>query len=187
MFEFEVKTDVVSVKVTVESDDAATDRETVEPADTVPIDPADVEKVGAAEADKIAEDDLTALPSLFSTLIKYDADARLKVAEIDVVLVNVTAVALVIAPVDELIASTIGTETKLVPAIVTAVDVLGATNKLEDVIVGLVSDIDEKDKLPDASVTKACPDVPSAVGILKVTPLEFNLLDIILRWFPMCA
>ena len=100
---------------------------------------------------------------------------------------KVTAVARVIAPVDELIASTIGTETKLVPAIVTAVDVLGATNKLEDVIVGLVSDIDEKDKLPDASVTKACPDDPSAVGILKVTPFELNLLDIILRWFPMCA
>ena len=86
-----------------------------------------------------------------------------------------------IAPVDELIASTIGTDTKFVPAIVTAVDVLGATNKLDDVIVGLVSDIDEKDKLPDASVTKACPDVPSAVGILKVTPFELNLLDIILK------
>ena len=65
---------------------------------------------------------------------------------------NVTAVALVIAPVDELIASTIGTETKLVPAIVTAVGVLGATNKLEDVIVGLVSDIEAKDKFPDPSV-----------------------------------
>ena len=86
-----------------------------------------------------------------------------------------------IAPVDELIASTIGTETKLVPAIVTAVDVLGATNKLDDVIVGFVSDIDAKDKLPDASVTIACPDVPSAVGILKVTPFELNLLDIILK------
>ena len=100
---------------------------------------------------------------------------------------NVTAVALVIAPVDELIASTIGTETKLVPAIVTAVGVLGATNKLEDVIVGLVSDIEAKDKFPDASVTRACPDVPSAVGILKATPFELNLLDIILKWLPMCA
>ena len=100
---------------------------------------------------------------------------------IDVALVNDTALALVIAPVDEFIASTIVTETKLVPAIVTAVDVLGATNKLDDVIVGLGSDIDEKDKLPDASVTKACPDVPSAVGILNVTPFELNLLDIILK------
>ena len=92
-----------------------------------------------------------------------------------------------IAPVDEFIASTIGTDTKFVPAIVTAVDELGATNKFEDVIVGFVSDIDAKDKLPDASVTIAWPDVPSAVGILKVTPLEFNLLDIILKWFPICA
>ncbi len=70
VFAFEVKIDVVSEKATVESDDAATDNDTVLPADTVPIDPADVEKVGAEEADKIAEDDLTALPSLFSTLIK---------------------------------------------------------------------------------------------------------------------
>ena len=100
---------------------------------------------------------------------------------IDVALVNVTADALVIAPVDEFIASTIGTETKLVPAIVIADAESGAKNKLEDVIVGFVSDIEAKDKLPDASVTKACPDVPSAVGILKVTPFELNLLDIILK------
>jgi hypothetical protein len=87
--------------------------------------PAPVEKLGAVEALKIAEDDLTALPSLFSTLIKYEAEARVKVALIDVELVNATAVALVIAPVDELIASTIGTETKLVPAIVICEDVSG--------------------------------------------------------------
>ena len=70
VFEFDVSTDVVSEKATVESDDAATDNETVLPADTVPMLPADVLKVGEADADKIAEDDLTALPSLFSTLIK---------------------------------------------------------------------------------------------------------------------
>ena len=70
VFEFDVSTDVVSEKATVESDDAATDNETVFPAATVPIEPADVEKVGEAEADKIAEDDLTAFPSLFSTRIK---------------------------------------------------------------------------------------------------------------------
>ena len=92
-----------------------------------------------------------------------------------------------IAPVDEFIASTIGTETKLVPAIVIELDELGLIYKLEDVIVGFVSDIEAKDKLPDASVTIACPDVPSDVGILKVTPFEFNLLDIILKWFPICA
>ena len=67
---FDVKIDVVSEKATVESDEAATDNDTVLPPDTVPIEPAAVEKVGEAEADKIAEDDLTAFPSLFSTLIK---------------------------------------------------------------------------------------------------------------------
>ena len=86
-----------------------------------------------------------------------------------------------IAPVDELIASTIGTETKLVPAIVTAVDVLGATNKLDDVIVGFVSDIDAKDNTPEPFVIIAWFDEPSAVGILKVTPFELNLLDITLK------
>ena len=67
---FDVNTDVVSEKATVESDGASMSNDTVLPADTVPIDPADVLKVGVAEADKIAEDDLTAFPSLFSTLIK---------------------------------------------------------------------------------------------------------------------
>ena len=86
-----------------------------------------------------------------------------------------------IAPVDELIAATIGTETKLVPAIVTAVDVLGATNKLDDVIVGFVSDIDAKDNTPEPFVTIAWFAEPSAVGILKVTPFELNLLEIILK------
>ena len=70
MLEFDVKTDVVSEKATVESDEASISKDTVLPADTVPIEPADVLKVGEAEADKIAEDDLTAFPSLFSTLIK---------------------------------------------------------------------------------------------------------------------
>ena len=67
---FDVKIDVVSEKATVESDVASISNDTVLPADTVPIEPAAVEKVGEAEADKIAEDDLTAFPSLFSTLIK---------------------------------------------------------------------------------------------------------------------
>ena len=70
MFEFEVYTDVVSAIVTLLSEVAATDSETLEPAATVPMLPAPVEKLGAVEADKIAEDDLTAFPSLFSTLIK---------------------------------------------------------------------------------------------------------------------
>ena len=67
---FEVNTDVVSAIVTLLSDEADTDNETLEPADTVPMLPAPVEKLGAVEADKIAEDDLTAFPSLFSTLKK---------------------------------------------------------------------------------------------------------------------
>ena len=57
---------------------------------------------------------------------------------------------------------------------------LNASNTATD-IVGFVSDIEAKDKLPDASVTIACPDVPSAVGILKLTPFELNLLDIIFK------
>ena len=70
MFEFEVNTEVVSAIVTLLSELAATDNETDDPADTVPILPAPVEKLGADDALKIAEDDLTAFPSLFSTLIK---------------------------------------------------------------------------------------------------------------------
>tara|TARA_R100001510_G_C7453552_1_gene77303 strand:+ start:73 stop:285 length:213 start_codon:yes stop_codon:yes gene_type:complete len=70
VFEFDVNTDVVSAIVTLLSDVAATDNETDDPADIVPKLPAPVEKAGADEALKIAEDDLTAFPSLFSTLIK---------------------------------------------------------------------------------------------------------------------
>ena len=140
MSEFEVNTDVVSAIVTLLSEEAVTDNDTDEPADTVPMLPAPVEKLGASEALKIAEDDLTALPSLFSTRIKYEPEARVKFALIDVELVNATVVALVIAPVDELIASTIGTETKLVPTIVIVDDTFGTIVKFEDEIVGLVSE-----------------------------------------------
>jgi hypothetical protein len=122
--ESEVNTDVVSAIVTLLSDEADTDNDTDEPADTVPMLPALVEKLGAVEAVKIADAVRTALPSLFSTRIKYEPEARVKVASIDVEFVNVTALALVIAPVDA-ITSTIGTETKLVPTIVIVDDTFG--------------------------------------------------------------
>ena len=49
---------------------AATVYEIEDPAAFVPKDPADVVHAGASETVNNAEDDLTALPSLFSTLIK---------------------------------------------------------------------------------------------------------------------
>ena len=67
---FEVNTDVVSEKAIVESDDAATDNETVLPAATVPIEPADVEKLGAVDAVIILFVDLPAIPFGFSILTK---------------------------------------------------------------------------------------------------------------------
>ena len=49
---------------------AATVYEIEDPAEFDPKDPADVVHAGASETVNNAEDDLTALPSLFSTLIK---------------------------------------------------------------------------------------------------------------------
>jgi len=63
-----------------------------------------------------------------------------KLAVIDVALVNVTELAAVTAPVEE-IASTCGTDTKFVPAIVTLVAVFGIVLGVTPVIVGFVSPI----------------------------------------------
>ena len=98
---------VTSVIETVELEEADTDKDTVEPAETVPREPALVEKVGACDAVIIALVDLAAPPSLFSILMKYVPAAKLVVAFIEVELVNATAVALVIAPVSDFINSTI--------------------------------------------------------------------------------
>ena len=76
----------------------------------VPSDPADVVQEGEVDTVKSAFVDLTAPPSLFSILIKYDAAAKLNTAAIEVELVKDTVTALVIAPVDEFIASTTGTD-----------------------------------------------------------------------------
>ena len=66
---FDVNTLVVSLYATVESDVAATDNDTAVPATTVPNDPAAVVQVGASDTVNNAVDDLTAVPSGFSTLI----------------------------------------------------------------------------------------------------------------------
>ena len=49
VFELDVNTDVVSLYATVESDEAATDKDTDAAAATVPKEPAPVEKVGASD------------------------------------------------------------------------------------------------------------------------------------------
>ena len=104
----------------------------------VPNEPAAVVQLGASDTVKIAPD-LTALPSLFSTLIKYaPSTAIVKFAVIDVALVNVTELAAVTAPL-EAIASTCGIDTKLVPEITTLVAVFSIVDGLTPVIVGLVS------------------------------------------------
>ena len=113
--------------------------ETELPAALDPNDPAAVVQLGASETVNIALDDLTALPSLFSTLIKYvPSVAKVNCAAIEVELVKVTESACVITPV-ELIASTIGADTKLVPVIVIDVCALVITLGLIPVIVGFVS------------------------------------------------
>jgi hypothetical protein len=63
-----------------------------------------------------------------------------KLAVIDVALVNVIVFAAVTTPVEE-IASTCGTDTKFVPAITTLVAVLGIVLGVTPVTVGLVSPI----------------------------------------------
>ena len=137
-----VKTLVVSEKDNVLSPVAATVATVPEklPA-MVPREPAPVVQVGASDTVNIAVPDLTALPSLFSTRIKYvPSTGKVKLAVIDVALVNVMLFAAVTAPVEE-IASTCGTDTKFVPAITTLVAVLGIVLGVTPVIVGLVSPI----------------------------------------------
>ena len=66
----DVNTDVVSAIVTLLSDDAATDKETDDPAATVPREPADVEKLGGVDAVIILLVLHPELPSGFSILTK---------------------------------------------------------------------------------------------------------------------
>jgi hypothetical protein len=102
---------VVSVIVTLLSDPATTfNPEIVDPEANVPNDPAFVVHVGAVDTDKSALVDLTAPPSLFSILIKYDPAAKLNTAAIEDELEKDTVTALVIAPVELFIASTTGTD-----------------------------------------------------------------------------
>ncbi len=105
----------------------------------VPNEPADVVQPGASDTVKSADELLTALPSLFSTLMKYvPSTVKVKFAVMDVALVNETELAMVTAPV-ELIASTCGTDTKLVPEITTLVASFVIVDGLIPEIVGLVS------------------------------------------------
>ena len=99
-----VKTLVVSEKDNVPSPVAATVATVPEnPPAIVPRDPAPVVQVGASDTVNIAELDLTALPSLFSTRIKYvPSVVNVKLAVIDVALVNVILFAGVTAPVEEM-------------------------------------------------------------------------------------
>ena len=132
-----VNTLVVSEKANVPSPVAATVATVPEnPPAIVPREPAPVVQVGASDTVNIAPD-LTALPSLFSTRIKYvPSTGKVKLAVIDVALVNVIVFAAVTAPVEE-IASTCGTDTKFVPAMTTFVAVLSNVLGVTPVIVGL--------------------------------------------------
>ena len=134
-----VKTFVTSLKVTV-SPEAATVATVPEkfPA-IVPNEPAAVVQPGASDTVKSADPVLTALPSLFSTLIKYaPSTLKVKFAVIDVALVNVTELAAVTAPL-EAIASTCGIDTKLVPVMTTLVASFVIVDGLIPETVGLVS------------------------------------------------
>ena len=105
----------------------------------VPREPAAVCQAGTSETVSNAEPLRTALPSLFSTLMKYvPSVARVKLAVIELALVKVTELADVIAPV-ELIASTIGTEIKLLPDMTTLLASFVMTVGLIEEIVGFVS------------------------------------------------
>ena len=101
-----VNTLVVSLKATVESDEASTSKDTDAPAATVPKLPALVLHVGASDTVSIADELRAAKPSGFSTLIKYVPSVPIvKFATTVVALVNETEFGVKIAPV-ELIAST---------------------------------------------------------------------------------
>ena len=105
----------------------------------VPNEPAAVVQPGASDTVKSADELLAALPSLFSTLIKYvPSVVKVKFATIVVALVKVTVLAAITAPL-EAIASTCGIDTKLVPVIVTLVASFVIVDGLTPVTVGFVS------------------------------------------------
>ena len=115
--------------------------------------PAAVVHAGASDTVNIAEADLAARPSLFSTLKKYvPSTGNVKFAVREVALVNVTEFAVTIAPLDELIASTVGgveLSLKFVPVITTFVAVFSITVGLIDEIVGKVTGSQKvKDEIP---------------------------------------
>ena len=101
-----VRTLVVSLNATVESDEASTSKDTESPAAILPRLPADVDHVGASDTVSNADELRAANPSGFSTLIKYVPSVPIvKFATTVVALVNETEFGVKIAPV-ELIAST---------------------------------------------------------------------------------
>ena len=179
VFELLVKTLVVSLNATVESDEAPTSKDTDAPAATSPRLPADVLHVGASDTVSIADELRAARPSGFSTLIKY-------VPSVGKVALTVSCVAeslvmlfgKVITP-DELINSTCGVITKFVPAITRLAAVLPVAEGVTPVTVGYVA-VAAATKLntPEPSVFSICPAEPSAVGILNSTPLLLIILEI---------
>ena len=118
MLAFDVNTAVVSEYAIVLSPVAATVKFTAVPSATEPRLPAAVVHVGASDTVRIAEDDRPALPSVFSTLIKYVPSVEIvKFATNVVELVNDTVSAVIILPFVPT-ASTLAPVKKLVPVIV---------------------------------------------------------------------
>ena len=118
---------------------AATVKLILPPASTFPKLPAAVVHAGTSDTVNNADPLLTALPSLFSILMKYVPSVpNVKLATNCDALVNVIEFADVITPV-ELIASTIGTDMKFDPLIVTLVASFVITVGLIEEIVGFVS------------------------------------------------
>jgi len=153
---------------------AATVKLIVPPLETVPKLPAEVVHTGASDTVSRAVPDLHAIPSLFSSLKKYvPSTGKVKFATTVVAFVNDTEFAVTIAPVDELIASTKGgveLSLKFVPVSVTLAALFSITVGLIDEIVGNVTP-SAKLKTPEPLVVRACPFVPSVVGIFKKTPV----------------
>ena len=151
-----------------------------------PSDPAAVVLAGASETVNNAEDDLTALPSLFSTLTKYvPSTGKVNLATIDVEELKASS-ALIIPPV-EFIASTV-TDTKFVPAIVTDVCVFSITVGLMLEIVGLVSPtVTEPPRLTaepfiviDSFAILALVTASSSICVIHYLFLIQNLLNLLL-------
>jgi hypothetical protein len=166
---------------------AATVKLTLPAATTVPRLPAAVVHAGASETVNNALFDLVAIPSLFSSLKKYvPSTGNVKFAVTDVALVNVTELAVTIAPVDALIASTKGgveLSLKFVPVITTLAALLSITVGLIEPIVGNVT-LSEKDNVPDPFVEITWPLLPSATGNFKNTPVLI-VDELWLRKLPM--